>query len=257
MSVVENNAEEMLKELTENLENLVKKRRGVYSDDAKAWLCALEVFFSMYLSDTLYEKKIKEIFRSTATLGYGVENSINLLLKQCAKELRQCEDDIKEKEKVLTTSQKETKLSYEKVFIVHGHNGELKLRVASLIRQQGIKAVILDEQVNAGRTIIEKFEKNSDVGGAICLFTADDIGKKKGETGEGKCRPRQNVVFEAGYFMGKLGRNHVVIISDSGVELPSDMSGIVYTNTQNWEVNMLRELKAMGYSIDMNKLFEE
>lgn len=55
--------------------------------------------------------------------------------------------------------------------------------------------------------------------------------------------------------MGKLGRDHVVILSDDGIEMPSDLSGIVYTNTANWQIELLKDLKAMGYSIDFNKLF--
>ncbi len=98
-------------------------------------------------------------------------------------------------------------LDHSKVFIVHGHDGELKQSVARIIEKQGIDAVILSEQANQGKTIIEEFENYSDVGGAVCLFTADDIAKAKNGTTE-KYRARQNVVFETGYFIGKLGRDH-------------------------------------------------
>ena len=143
---------------------------------------------------------------------------------------------------------------FVKVFVVHGHDGELKQSVARLVEKQGLEAIILSEQANKGKTIIEKFEENSDVSGAICLFTADDFGRAKTDTDE-KPRARQNVVFEAGYFMGMLGRSRVVIIAEHGVELPSDMQGIVYTDKNNWELDVLKELKAMGYTIDFNKLF--
>lgn len=151
-------------------------------------------------------------------------------------------------------TQKDPKvLSNKKIFIVHGHDDVLKESVARIIEKQGIEAIILSEKANQGRTIIEKFEDYSDVGGAICLFTADDIGCEKFKS-EGNPRARQNVVFEAGYFMGKLGRNHVVLLADSGVEMPSDLSGVVYTNTANWQFELLKELNAMGYKVDMNKL---
>ncbi len=45
-----------------------------------------------------------------------------------------------------------------KVFIVHGHDGELKEKVARRLEQQGIEAIILSEQANRGKTIIEKIE---------------------------------------------------------------------------------------------------
>lgn len=131
----------------------------------------------------------------------------------------------------------------------------MKHSVARIVEKQGLEAIILREKTNQGKTIIEKFEAHSDVGGAICLFTADDVGKAKAETTENP-RARQNVVFEAGYFMGKLGRNHVVMICEAGVEIPGDLSGVVYTDKSDWKTDVLKELKAMGYSIDMNKLFE-
>ena len=144
-------------------------------------------------------------------------------------------------------------VAYDKVFIVHGHDGELKHSVARIIEKQGIEAIILSEQANRGRTIIEKFEDYSDVGGAICLFTADDLGRAKNDSTD-NARARQNVVLETGYFMGKLGRNHVVLLADKGVEMPSDLSGVVYTDTTSWQFDLLRELNAMGYKVDLNKL---
>lgn len=150
-------------------------------------------------------------------------------------------------------SEVQSNISYNKVFIVHGHDGELKASVARIIEKQGIEAVILSEQANQGRTIIEKFEEHSNVAGAVCLFTADDVGKAN-SADDMQPRARQNVVFEAGYFIGKLGRDHIVILADKGVEMPSDLSGVVHTDTGNWQFDLIKELKAMGYAVDANKL---
>ena len=140
------------------------------------------------------------------------------------------------------------------VFIVHGRDDAARLSVARLIEKQGIKAIILNEQPNRGKTIIEKIESFSDVGAAICLFTADDKGRLKTEQDDNS-RARQNVVFEAGYFIGKLGRERVITVVETGVELPSDLQGIVYTASDAWKVDLLKELKAIGYSIDLNELY--
>lgn len=152
------------------------------------------------------------------------------------------------------TSMARTK-EYKKVFIVHGHDNALKQEVARMVEKQGLEAIILSEQANRGKTIIEKFEENVDVGAAICLFTGDDYGKAKDATSE-NLRARQNVVFEAGYFMGKLGRENVILIADSNIEVPSDLQGVVYTSKTMWQTDVLRELKAIGYKVDFNKLFE-
>lgn len=147
-------------------------------------------------------------------------------------------------------------ISKSKVFVVHGHDEALKQEVARIVEKQGIEAVILSEQVNQGKTIIEKIEENADVDAAICLFTGDDYGRAKGtEAEENKLRARQNVVFEAGYFMGKLGRENVIIVADKNLELPSDMQGVVYTDAGNWKTEVLQELDKIGYAIDFNKLF--
>lgn len=143
---------------------------------------------------------------------------------------------------------------YDKVFIVHGHDEALKQEVARIVEKQGLEAIILSEQANQGKTIIEKIEENSDVGAAICLFTGDDYGRAKDATSE-NLRARQNVVFEAGYFMGKLGRGNVILIASPDIEIPSDLQGVVYTNKDMWQTDVLRELKAIGYNVDFNKLF--
>lgn len=139
------------------------------------------------------------------------------------------------------------------VFIVHGHDGELKQSVARIVEKQGLTAIILNERPSGGATIIEKIEKNSDVGAAICLFTADDkcINEIDGTT---TMRARQNVVFEAGYFIGKLKRENVILLADKGIEMPSDLGGVVYTDTENWRFSICVELKKMGFEIDLNRL---
>ncbi len=141
----------------------------------------------------------------------------------------------------------------KKIFIVHGHDGELKGDVALFIQKQDIDAIILSNQANQGKTIIEKIEDNSDVGCAVCLFTKDDIGKAKAGK-ETQFRARQNVVFETGYFYGKIGRDHTVIIYEDGVELPSDLQGIAYTKNGAWQMDLIRDLVKMGYYIDPKKI---
>lgn len=94
----------------------------------------------------------------------------------------------------------------KKVFIVHGHNEEIREKVARTIEKLRLKPIILSEQANAGKTVLEKFEANSEVGFAIILLTDDDLGKSKTEADLHK-RARQNVILELGYFFGKLGRS--------------------------------------------------
>lgn len=142
------------------------------------------------------------------------------------------------------------------VFIVHGHNTAVQQSVARTIEKLGLTPIILHEQPNNGKTIIEKFEKHSDVGFAIILMTDDDEGKAKSEI-DLKKRARQNVILELGYFIGKLSRERVLPLYSDGVELPSDIYGLLYTpidKAETWKFAIAKELKAVGYSVDANKL---
>ena len=145
-----------------------------------------------------------------------------------------------------------------KVFIVHGHNNEVKEKTARFIEKLGLEAIILHEQANKGRTIIEKFTDHSDVGFAVVLLTGDDIGKAKGDDDKTyKPRARQNVILELGFFLGKLGRDRVCAIYQEGVEIPSDYSGVIWVpldSRDSWKYDVAKELKAAGFAIDMNKI---
>jgi predicted nucleotide-binding protein len=145
-----------------------------------------------------------------------------------------------------------------KVFIVHGHDELNKLIIARTLMQLGLNPIILHEQANAGKTLIEKFEHNSNVGFAIILLTADDLGKAKNDA-DLKSRARQNVILELGYFIGKLGRDKVMALHEEGVELPSDLAGFVYValdKSGHWKYELVKELQTAGYSVDANNLLK-
>lgn len=142
----------------------------------------------------------------------------------------------------------------DKIFIVHGHDELLQLKVARAVQKLGLQPIILHEQSNSGKTIIEKFEAHSDVGFAIILLTADDLGCSK-KASENSPRARQNVILEMGYFIGKLGRDRVFPLYEDRVELPNDLSGVVYTPIDGpWELKLIKELQVAGYQVDANKI---
>ena len=158
--------------------------------------------------------------------------------------------------KEIVLNNKEQKTVHDKrVFIVHGHDCEMKETIARFVEKMGLEAVILHEQANNGKTIIEKFEENSDVSFAIILMSPDDLGKQKCAV-DLNPRARQNVIFELGYFMGKLGRSKVCALVKDSVEKPSDIAGVLYIDFNNgWKLELAKELKTSGFEIDMNKVF--
>ena len=275
---------ERLKEFYDEADKLIGSKVTARDQRFKDW----ELKVSRYLSHRYGIQSVEmEEFRKTEfedvfdfdntekkieTCRKGLEatkRTFKIYLKEISKEMlenaqKTMRQQLREMQKerygdgMLTNASQEVSMrnakEYKKVFIVHGHDNALKQEVARMVEKQGLEAIILSEQANRGKTIIEKFEEHSDVGAAICLFTGDDYGKAKDATSE-NLRARQNVVFEAGYFMGKLGRGNVILIASPDIEIPSDLQGVVYTNKDMWQTDVLRELKAIGYNVDFNKLF--
>ncbi|MCE2400774.1 nucleotide-binding protein [Candidatus Poribacteria bacterium] len=129
------------------------------------------------------------------------------------------------------------RISDYNIFIVHGHDGEAKHKVARF------------KQPSKGQTIIDKFEEHADEAAfAIVLLTADDVGAPKNNEDDLKSRARQNVILELGYFLHGLGRERVCVLHEEGVELPSDIQGIVYVpfdKAGGWKGTLSRELAAL------------
>jgi predicted nucleotide-binding protein len=144
-----------------------------------------------------------------------------------------------------------------KVFIVHGHDEAAQNKVARFIERMGFEAIILHENPSSGRTVIEKIEHYSDVGFAVVLYTPDDVGNVKAKAEDLNLRARQNVVFEHGYLIAKLKRQNVAAIVDGDIELPNDISGVVYIKLDEasaWKLTLAKEMRESGFEIDMNKL---
>ncbi len=132
--------------------------------------------------------------------------------------------------KLHTDDDIDQKYHTNKVFIVHGRNELSRNQVARFLEKTKSWSHYSSRQSNGGKTIIEKFEKNSEVGFAVVILSADDEGKLKGDK-DLKLRARQNVVLELGYFIGKLGRDRVCLLQEPGVESPSDILSVVYEGT--------------------------
>lgn len=161
----------------------------------------------------------------------------------------------REKETAMQTTQEERTFS-KKVFIVHGHDNEAKQETARTLEKAGYEAIILHEQANLGNTIMEKLERCTDVDYAIVLYTECDLGRaKEASKNEERYRARQNVVYEHGYLIGKLGREKVFALVKGNVETPGDISGVVYTSMDDagaWKMLLARDMRAAGLEINMN-----
>jgi len=144
------------------------------------------------------------------------------------------------------------------IFLVHGRDEKMLHSVARFLEKLGLKTIILREQPSQGRTVIEKINDYSNVGFAVVLLSPDDRGGLAGLSfNEQSLRARQNVIFELGYFIGRLGRNRVSAIYKKEIEIPSDYSGVAfvpYSADGGWRTELAKELKAASINFDANKM---
>jgi ActR/RegA family two-component response regulator len=147
-----------------------------------------------------------------------------------------------------------------RVFIAHGHDDHAKQAVARFVERLSLRAIVLGEQPGMGRTVIEKFEDHSNVLFAIVLLTPDDVGGPRDDRetpARLNPRARQNVVFELGFFVGKLGRGRVAVLYKDDVEIPSDYKGVSYiemTSGDSWKRTLAQGMKQAGLAFELARV---
>lgn len=176
------------------------------------------------------------------------------ILKECKSQIQ---EDTSNKPEATTPNIIQAPMNTSQVFIVHGHDDAAKSEAARFVENLGFKAIILHEQASSGQTIIEKIEANSNVGFGIVLYTPCDLGASQKQKDQLKARARQNVVFEHGYLIGKIGRENVCALVKGDIETPNDISGVVYIKMDEgdgWKLAVAKEMKKSGYDVDLNKI---
>lgn len=148
-----------------------------------------------------------------------------------------------------------------KVFIVHGHDTKTKTELEVFLSGIGLVPIVLHREPDEGRTIIEKFEKHSDVGFAFILLTPDEIAYTVDQADvpedsrKTELRARPNVIFEFGFFVAKLTRSRVCCLIKGDVSRPSDIDGLIYKkitmDVEGIGFAIIKELKASGYKISI------
>lgn len=221
-----------------------------YIDGPKSdqWFSEINIFNSRFLKAHPLHDQIAEVCQKHKRLFSPHENMMGYLKALAS------DDDFWRA--IESNPQQEEKKVSNKVFIVHGHDDGAKQEMARALEKGGFDPIILHEQPDSGRTIIEKIERYSDVCYAVVLYTECDKGRDKNTPAEQEqYRARQNVVFEHGYLIGKLGRDHVTALVKGNVETPGDISGVVYTPMDAggaWKIQLAKNMQDIGLSVDMN-----
>lgn len=223
-------------DLPDNLEDAKSLAFGIYksvAENNKNWVdsFAFRLFRQKPLGDNFY--RLNNMF-----LGYFIQ-----VLEEIINANPEIEDNSPKTLKGKTA------------FIIHGHDNELKTEVQLLLKRAGVSSLVLHEQADKGRTIIDKLIDETRIAGyAIALLTPDDL------TNDGSNRARQNVILEIGYFLGLLGKERIRMIVKGAIEIPSDLQGILYEKHDSngaWKIKLLKELQAVGIYVDIQAAINE
>lgn len=178
-----------------------------------------------YSANAIYSLENEPLFQKAYIEGL---NSATAILQSMIEEV---EDYWEDKKNIYTETKAKSKkvdIKNIKVFIVHGHNEAKKWELKDFLTRLGLEVIILHEQDDKGFTIIEKFEHYAkECSFAFILMTPDDQIPDINEK-EIKWRSRQNVILEMGWFMSHLGRERVILLLQGSIDIPSDISGVLY-----------------------------
>ena len=177
-----------------------------------------------------------------------ITNASNILLRKVKLLLSPPASDIRVNNQVRSN----------KIFVVHGHDNEMKLDVAQTLQKLDLDPIFLHEKPNRGRTLIEKISDYAHVSFAVVLVSPGDLAYPEEKTSdEAKYRAGQNVIFELGYFLGRLGRQNVIAIyrKKKDFEIPNDYNGVLWIEYKSgWYFKLIKELQACNFDVDANKL---
>ena len=110
-----------------------------------------------------------------------------------------------------------------RVFISHGTPPDWREVQAFIEKDQSIPTLELAQEPNRGRTVLQKLDEESDrCNYAVVVMTSDDNAQ------DGALLARENVMHEIGYFQGKFGLANVCLLHEEGVNIPSNIHGLVY-----------------------------
>lgn len=143
------------------------------------------------------------------------------------------------------------RLMTHRVCVIHGQNDALKNAVSDYLQKLGLEPVVLHKQPSGERNIMEKIEILPEVDYAVVLLTDDDF-VQTGKSSRGGKALSRNVLFELGYYIGRLGKSRVCALYKGHNKPPRDYEGIsclTISDNQVWRRLLGMELKEAGFEI--------
>ena len=173
-----------------------------------------------------------------------------------------CTEKYLAKPQTVTAQSVASSSAKRRILVVCGADDEMKKAITSALSKLWLIPVLLCEEPSHGRKLLERSADYADVGFAVVLLSPDDFAYAKNEDSTTrKLKPRQEVVFELGYLLGKLGKANVLVFFKEclNFEPPTDFEGmktVAFDALDSWKLALIRELGNSGYVVDAGRILE-
>ena len=194
-----------------------------------------------YLIESIVKGKVKGVYLCTEKFLPSTENRLspNLLTTSVSKNLSR------------------------RIIVVTGSDEEMNQALNVALTKLSIVPVVLCEEPSQGKKIVENFSRDyADIAFAVVSLFPDDFGYAKNEAAtKRKLRPKQDVIFELGFLLGKLGKGNVLVFfrECANFEIPSDFEGIKLTafdDRDSWKLALIRELSNRGLAVEGSRILK-
>jgi len=162
------------------------------------------------------------------------------------------------------SEKKVTSSAKRRVLVACGSDDEMKDALTAALGKLWLVPVVLCEEPGHGKKIVERFADYADIEFAVVLLSPDDyIYSKSEEPSKRKLKPSQDVVFELGFLLGKIGKEHVFVLFRESekreFDVRIDFEGIKATpfdNRDSWKLALIRELTNCGYTVEGGRILK-
>jgi len=166
--------------------------------------------------------------------------------------------------KAQVSSETVTSSARRRVLVACGSDDEMKDALTAALAKLRLVSVVLCEEPGHGRKIVERFADYADIEFAVVLLSPDDYVYSKGEEpSKRKLKPALDVVFELGFLLGKLGKEHVLVVFRESekreFDVPIDFEAIKaapFDDRDSWKIALVRELTNCGYTVEADRILK-
>jgi len=129
--------------------------------------------------------------------------------------------------------------AYKSVYVIGEVNDPLRQQVTSFLEEVGITEIAID-RMHGEMLALDSIAANPDAKFAFFVFNSDD---------------RNYAMFELGHFVGKLGKNHVMVLHMTDVEVPKNIPGVlvkpIVVKLEEASLSIIKELRSAGYALSL------